>query len=580
MDMLWSLEKLYKSFDDPKLKEDIKRVGEMIEEMKGMCESEFTDIGNAEIKLTGYIEKQNELGDLFGNIFAFAQLTYSVDTTNMEALALIEKMEGYLPDIAVIEVKFTKWLVKLDKLIDDGIIGEHSFYIGEKLKNAKYMLSDEEEKLIAVMKNTGSKAWGKLQDTMVSSLLIEYDGEKLPLPAVRNLAYDKSADVRKAAYEAELNSYTKIEKSSAACLNAIKGEVVSISGMRGYKSPLEMTLLESRMDRETLDAMLGAMKEYLPEFRRYLKKKAAILGHEGGLPFYDLFAPMGGMDKKYTFEDARDFIVGNFGTFSNELGEFAGRAFDENWIDAKMREGKVGGAFCANLHGIKESRIMSNFSGTFSDVMTLSHELGHGYHGECLKNATYINSDYPMPLAETASIFCESIVINAALKIADKEETTAILEHSLLEATQVIVDILSRYVFETELFEKRKEASLSPEQLKDIMIKAQKEVYGDSLDHELLHPYMWVCKPHYYEAEANFYNFPYAFGLLFAKGLYAQYLDEGKSFIPKYKKLLFETGKNDIRGVLKTVGVESRDKAFWRNSLELIKRDIDTFVKL
>jgi len=322
------------------------------------------------------------------------------------------------------------------------------------------------------------------------------------------------------------------------------------------------------------------MKEYLPEFRRYLKKKAEILGYKSGLPFYDMAAPMGDVHKEYSYEETRDFIVANFKTFSDELGNYALNAFNENWIDAKMREGKVGGAFCANLHGIKESRIMSNFSRAFTDVTTLAHELGHGFHGHILKDATAMNSDYPMPLAETASIFCETIVMNAALKTADEQETIAIVEHSLQEATAVIVDILSRYIFETELFEKRNEASLSAEQLKDAMTRAQKESYGDGLDPEFLHPYMWACKPHYYEAEMNFYNFPYAFGLLFAKGLYARYLEEGEAFVPKYSALLYETGHNDIKGVLASAGVDSSDINFWRGSLEIIKKDIDTFCSL
>jgi len=580
MDMLWNLDKLYKSFDDPKLKADIEKVREMMTGMQKICEEDFANTDNSETKLINIINKSNEFADLIGNIYSYASLTYSVDTTNMKALGVIEKVEKMLPELAVIEVQFTRWLTKLEDIEYEGLIGDHKFAIAERLKSAKYMLDDKSEMILATMKNTGSNAWGKLQDTMTSSLTIEFDGEKLPLPAIRNLADDKSQDIRKRAYEAELAAYPEIEKSSAASINSIKGEVITECEMRGYESPLQMTLLNSRMDKETLDAMLAAMKEYLPELRKYMKKKASMLGHENGLPFYDMAAPMGGADKKYTYAEARDFIVEKFNTFSGELGAFANNAFENNWIDAKMREGKVGGAFCANLHGIRESRIMSNFSGGFSDVTTLAHELGHGFHGDCLKDATNMNSDYPMPLAETASIFCENIVMNAALETATPEETIAIVEHSLQEATAVIVDILSRYIFETKLFEMRKDASLSSDQIKEIMLEAQKEAYGDGLDQKYLHPYMWACKPHYYEASMNFYNFPYAFGLLFAKGLYARYLEEGDAFVPKYKTLLYETGKNDIKGVLATVGVDASDINFWRGSLELIKKDIDTFCKL
>jgi pepF/M3 family oligoendopeptidase len=580
MEMLWNLDKLYKSFEDEKLEEDIVKAEGLLKSLEDRVTEALDENDTSMDTLEWFIDKSNELGDLFGNVFIYAQLVYSVDTTNNQALKVIERAEKYLPAFAVFEVKYTKWLKTLNNIEYKGIVKDHKFSIEETLKQAKHMLDDKSEMIIATLRNTGSSAWDKLQETMVSSLSVDIDGKKLPLPAVRNMAYDKSADVRKKAFEAELAAYPAIEKSSAASLNAIKGEVIEMVKLRGYETPLEMTLQTSRMDRETLDAMITAMKEYLPDFRRYLRKKANMLGYEGGLPFYDLFAPVGGADKEYTFKEARDFIVKNFSSFSSELGNYAANAFDNNWIDAKIRDGKVGGAFCANIHGIRESRIMSNFSGVFSDVTTLAHELGHGYHGHCLRDATNTNSNYPMPLAETASIFCESIVMNAALKEANHDESTAILEHSLLEATQVIVDILSRYIFETELFEKRKEGSLSTDELKDAMVRAQKEAYGDGLDENALHPYMWACKTHYYNANRNFYNFPYAFGLLFAKGLYAMYMEEGESFIEKYDKLLYETGKNDIRGVLSTVGVDSGDIDFWRKSLELIKKDVDKFCSL
>jgi len=581
MNMLWELDNLYKNFESKKLKNDLKTIGEEFRNHIKWCEENFSNEENVEEKVKQYIETSNYLADKFMTMFAFGRLNMAVDTSNVQAIELIENLESYFPLLAVMEGKFAKWIEKLDINYNDKVILEHKFYIMEAKKSAKYILDDKSEEMLANLKNTGSGAWEKLQDTMVSTLITEFDGKNLPLPALRNLAYDASSDIRKRAYEAEIKTYKKIEKTSAAVLNAIKGEVIYTTTLRGYKSPLERTLIDSRMDKETLDAMLDSMREFLPDFRRYLKKKNQLLGNNTkGLPFYDLFAPMGKTDKTYSFEEARQFIIENFSKFSTKLGNYAKKAFENNWIDAKMREGKVGGAFCFPIHGIKESRILANFSGSFSDITTLAHELGHGYHGECLKDVTYLNSNYSMPMAETASIFCESYVSNVALKEANEENKIAIIEHNLMEATQVIVDILSRYEFETKLFELRNKSSLSVDKLKEIMLEAQLNTYGDGLDKNFLHPYMWACKPHYYSADANFYNFPYAFGLLFAKGLYAQYLNEGEPFVPKYDKLLVETGKNDVRGVLKTVGINSSDKNFWRNSLQLIKEDIDYFVKI
>ncbi len=326
--------------------------------------------------------------------------------------------------------------------------------------------------------------------------------------------------------------------------------------------------------------MLEAMRESLPDFHKYYRKKAEILGHENGLPFYDLFAPIGKLDMKFTYEEARDYIVKNFRTFSDKMADFADNAFENRWIDAEQREGKRGGAFCSNLFPIGQSRILSNFSGSFSSMTTLAHELGHGYHGLCLNDESILNCNYTMPIAETASIFCETIVMNAALKEATPEQAFSILEMSISDAGQVIVDIYSRFLFESELFHTRKDHSLSVDELKGIMIQAQKDAYGDGLDHNYLHPYMWINKPHYYFASRNFYNFPYAFGLLFAKGVYAEYLKRGQEFVPEYDKLLSATGKNTITDVARMVGIDIQSIDFWRSSLDLIRADIDKFVEL
>ena len=394
------------------------------------------------------------------------------------------------------------------------------------------------------------------------------------------MAYDKDEKVRKRAYEAEIASYTKIEEGVAAALNGIKGEVLTICEFRGYKSPLEQTLINSRMDEESLNVMLEAMKESMPKFREYLKRKAEILGHKNGLPFYDMYAPIVESDMEFDYEKGKKFVVDKFRTFSDNLANFAQKAMNNNWIDVMPKEGKVGGAFCAGIHYLGESRILLNYGNSFSDVVTMAHELGHGFHGECLKDESVLNTEYPMPIAETASTFCETIVKKAAIKEADKITALAILESEISDCNQVIVDIYSRFLFEKSLFEARKESALTVDQIKKLMLDAQREAYGDGLDPEYLHPYMWTWKPHYYYANSNFYNFPYAFGLLFAKGLYAEYLKKGSEFSSEYENLLSITGKHNIADITKEVGIDIHNKEFWKSSLRTIEEDIDKFMEL
>lgn len=588
MDMRWSLDELYTSFESKEYIGDLERLDELIKDFADWSEKNLKTTEKAAHKIETYLKKLIDLTNLFTKLISFASLTSAVDAKNELALKYLDKLQIKYTETTKPFNQFKSFIASiddLDRVIETSeFLKEHSFYLKEIKLDTKYQLSQEEEILIAKMKNTGSKAWAKLQNMVTSTLLvdIEIDGEvkNLPLPVVRNMAYSADKNLRKKAYEAELKAYEKIEETSAACLNGIKGEVITLCELRGYKSPLEETLIKSRMDEDILNAMFTAIKESLPAFHKYFRKKAELLGHKNGLPFYDLFAPIGSMNRTFTYEEAREYIVNNFRTFSHKLAAFADRAFENKWIDAKPREGKRGGAFCSNLHPIKESRIMANFDGSFSNVITLAHELGHGYHGLCLTEESILNSKYPMPLAETASIFCETIVVNAALEEASEEEKLSILEASLQDAGQVIVDIYSRFLFEDEVFERRKDHSLTVKELKDMMLEAQKKAYGNGLDHAYLHPYMWVNKSHYYSAERNYYNFPYAFGQLFSKGLYVKYLENKEAFVKKYDEFLRETGKNNINDVAKIMDIDVYSVDFYRSSLNLIEEDIEKFVEL
>ena len=588
MDFNWSLKEIYSAFNSDEFKKDLENLTLVIEDINIWATDVVKDNQNLVKKVEEYINKFTLVTEISSKLSIFVNLSLSVNTKDKEALKYSDILEKKLTNLVESSVKLERYISNIENI--DSIINksellkEHEFILMTVIEQSKYLLSDKEENIIANMKNTGSNAWIKLKDNLISTLMVEIEEDneikEVPLTIVLNMAYDKDEKVRKKAYEAEIKSYKKVEEGVAAALNAIKGEVLTVCDFRGYKSPLDKTLIDSRMNEESLEAMFSAMKESLPIFRKYLRRKGEMLGHNNGLPFYDLYAPVCEADMKFSFEEGTKFVEKNFRTFSDHLGDFASKAINNNWIDVKPREGKVGGAFCENLHFIGESRILLNYGDNFGDVITLAHELGHGFHGECLNDETTLNSDYPMPIAETASTFCETIIKKAAIKEATKDEALAILETEISDCTQVIVDIYSRFLFEKSLFEERKESSLSVEEIKELMLDAQREAYGDGLDPDFLHPYMWTWKPHYYDAEYNYYNFPYAFGLLFAKGLYAEYLKKGQAFAKDYEKLLSITGKNKIADVAKVMGIDINDKEFWKNSLKTVEEDINEFIEL
>ncbi len=583
MNKQWDLSILYSGFDDPRMAADMTAFDEVIGEVVAFAGS-LSDYSGEELLLR-YIELETKVSSLAEKLFIFANLRYSADTRDSEAASVMGVLMGKLSATAAPSAAVNKAIAKIpniEEIIEQNeILKEHSYRILSIVKDSKHLLTDAEESLFAEMNISGASAWSDLQSSLTSSLKVEYRGEEITLSSARNLAYDPDPEVRREAYEAELAAYPKVETAVAFALNSIKLQVIGEASRRGYASPLAKALDNSAMQQQTLDALLTAMQEYMPAFRKYLRAKARALGHEGGLPWYDLFAPMGKSDKKYTTEEARDYLLNIFAKFDTELHDMVKEAFDNSWIDFYPREGKVGGAFDCAVHSAGQSRVLTNFDGSFSDIVTLAHELGHSFHDRQVYKNSPLNRDYSMPVAETASTFNEVLVMNTAIsECTDRDTKLALIESQLMDATQIIVDIYSRYLFETSVFANRPAEFLSPERMCELMLDAQRQAYGDGLDESCMHPYMWLCKGHYYSGGLSFYNYPYAFGGLFARGIYAKYLEEGKPFVETYKSMLRATGTSTVEDAALVSGIDLTDVNFWRSGLASIAAQIDEFCEL
>ena len=581
MTEVWNLERIYTGFDDPQWSADFDAMGKKVAEITAFAKT-LQDAEPTQGLCTG-IRLQEELSHLMGKLAGYASLRSATNTRDSEANSRMGQIMQLYNGVAAPFAAWKDWASKLPNLLElvDGNedLQCYSFLFKNLSESSRFLLPGIGEAIMAKMSLSGSSAWSDLQQYLTSTVPVSYNGGTTNLSTIRNLAYSEDATVRKAAYEAELACYDRIKDSVAFALNSIKLETISACQLRGYASPLERTLKHSDMKQETLDAMLGAMDEYLPKFWQYLKTKAKALGHENGLPWYDLFAPMGTSSTKFTVEDARDYLVNLFAEFDSELSQMVASAFDDAWIDFYPRDGKVGGAFCAGVESLGESRILTNFDGMFGDVVTLAHELGHAFHNQCIREHRLLNRDYSMPLAETASTFNECVVMASAIgKATDREEKIALIESQLQDATQIICDIYSRFRFEKSVLDAREQEFMDADKLCQLMTDAQKQSYGDGLDQNVMHPYMWVCKSHYYGS--TYYNFPYAFGGLFARGLYAQYEKEGAAFVPKYKKLLYTTPIATAEDTAKVAGIDLTDKEFWRGALQTIADQIDLFCQL
>ena len=594
----WDLTNVYPSLESKEFKNAVKKYKKLLDELEALFDKKLskanskTDSKKVGKLLGESVDRFNAILELSGTIRSFIYSFVSTDSRNKDAMRAFSEYEQMSVQASVLNTKFQAWVGKLGKATLKKAVKTnasalmHAFALNETAEQSVYMMSEAEEGIATELSLSGGNAFGKLQGTVTSQLSIDFElnGEmkKMPMPALINLRSHPDEATRHRAYDAENKAWEGVKETLTACMNGVKGEAITLNKKRGREDAIHESIDSSHMDRATLKAMLSAMEASFPMFRKYFQNKAKRLGKDK-LAWWDIYAPVGKADKEYTFDEARDFIVENFNKFSPELGTFAKHAFDNNWIDAEQREGKRGGAFCMGVAGVKESRILSNFDGSFDQVSTLAHELGHGFHNYCAYQAkkTPLQKNTPMTLAETASIMCETIVTEAVLEqITEPQEVLAVLEAQLNGAAAVIVDIYSRYLFEKEVFERREKSELSSDELNDMMERAQKATYGDGLDEQYLQKFMWTWKPHYYSSGRSFYNYPYAFGLLFATGLYAIYQQRGPAFVDDYKNLLATTGEASAADLAKHFGIDITKRKFWDDSIAIISKRVDQYCEI
>ncbi len=585
----WNTTAFYPSLDSSAFLADLQSVQsdlaalEALFEQHGVNRLEFAPDGQTAAQtFEPIVQDLNALQHRIRLVTGFINCFVSTDSRN--DLAQAKQSELQLVNVRIFKLikRLTAWIGSIDV---DGLLQfcelarDHEFAVRKMQSSAKQQMTPLEEDLAASLNPSGSGAWGKLHSNFSSILEVEVQGKRIPMTAARAMASHPYASTRKAAFEAELMGWQSAEVPLAAALNGIKGEVNVLNNRRGYQSALEPSLEQANIDSATLEAMHAACVEAFPDFRRYLRAKAKLVGDTNGLAWWNMLAPVGQSSRSWGWTEGTEFIAQQFGSYSSKLEAFARRSFNEHWIDAEPRVGKRGGAFCMGVRG-DESRILMNFEPSLDSLSTLAHELGHGYHNLCLKDRTPMQKNTPMTLAETASIFCETIVSNAALKTATDAEKLYILDTELQGQNQVVVDIHSRFLFESRVFQKRASRELSVAEFKQMMLEAQRETYGDGLDQSTLHPYMWAVKGHYYSGGLSFYNYPYTFGLLFALGLYAQYQADPEPFKARYDDLLSSTGLNDAATLAARFHIDTRDTAFWRSSLDQIRGRIDEFCAL
>ncbi len=534
--------------------------------------------------LSEIISTTNELQRRLRRVNTYLYAIVTTDSRDERASALTVELQSRTSALGPLTKRLAQWVAALG--VDELVAGSelataHRYMLETWAETADLQMSESEESLAAELGPSGGLAWSRLHGDVSSQLLVELefsDGrrETVPMAAARGMATHPDATRRQAAYHGELAAWATVEVPLAAALNGAKGEFSVLNRRRGWRDDLDPALRVNSLDRRTLDAMTTAVVASLPDFHRYFRAKARVLGHDGGLPWWDLFAPVGAATE-VDWDAATTLVRDAFAAFSTDLVGLADRAFGERWIDAEVRDGKRGGAYCAGVES-DVSRIMMNFDGSADSVSTLAHELGHAFHNVALATRTPLQQRTPMALAETASIFCETLLFEHARRSSENPaQRLALLDTNLVGSSQVVVDIHSRFLFETELCARRRRTTLSPNELSGLMLETQAVAYGDGLHPDHRHRYMWAVKPHYF---TPFYNWPYTYGLLFGLGLYSRYQDDRAEFIAGYGDLLASTGMADAATLAARFDIDVRDQAFWDASLDVVRAQIDDYVDL
>ena len=515
---------------------------------------------------------------------AYVYATVATNTRDETAQALLSEIEVAGSRITPLLARLADFVCDHDVDALSAVSSEARDHLGPLLRLAErseHQMDESEEGLYAELSTTGSSAWGRLQSDVTSQLTVDVQlptgTKRMPMPAVRGLATEADVAVRKAAYDAEMVAWPTVATACAAAMNAIKGEANTINRRRRWDSPLDASLYGNSVSRATFDAMQSAIIASLPDFRSWMRTKARLHGHTGALPWWDLMAPLPVAGGSITWDESIHLVRNAFSSFSPNLAGLVDRAINESWLDVPSREGKVGGAFCMPFVDDR-SLVLLNWSGSVESAQTTAHELGHAYHNTQLAGRTPLQKRLPMALAETASIFCETLVVEAGLATLQGKERLALLDVDLQGANQVVVDIHSRFLFETEVFARRQRRTLGVNELNEIMLQSQADAYGDGLDQTTAHPHMWVLKGHYYGS--HFYNWPYTYGLLFGLGLFAQYHADPDRFRGGYDDLLSRAGMATAEELGAAFGIDVTSEAFWTASLDVLRARMAEYSKL
>ncbi len=537
--------------------------------------------------------KAEDLGARLTHIFSYVHCLRSADARNEVYAQEYAQLYSLAAEFEKFEVDVLHALKSTTDADFEAFIAREQLLpvahsIRKVREKALHTMSRAEERLASDLNLDGFHAWGRLYDTVSSKLKFEMNfsgGKKeiLPISQWRSLMSDVDREVGKAAFEGGNRAWEGIEDVCAAALNSIAGTRLTLNKHRGIDHFLYQSLLQASIGRDSLDAMYQAIYDNIDIAREIVRAKASFLGSKG-IRWFEREAPLPLKDSsRFSWEDGTKLVAKSFATVYPKLATYYEEALNNKWVESEPRDGKVPGAFCTGTPITKEQRVYMTFSGSLSDVSTLAHEFGHAFHSHILRDMRPAAQEYPMTLAETASIFAEHILAEGVFAdegISDMQKLL-MLDGSLGGAAVLLLDITVRFEFEKAFHEERAKGELSVSRFKELMIETQKRVWGDALSDGGEDPMFWASKLHFYITGVSFYNFPYTFGFLLARALASLFHEQGASFLPKYEEFLMLTGSDTVENVVsRSIGEDTTKPEFWAKSIKSLEAPLAKYKEL
>jgi len=579
----WNLADLYNGPDAPELKADLASSESAADAMQSRYAAKLAkllDGGKGGAEIAQAVREYEALNDVMGRIVSYASLLYAADTSDPKR----QKFFGDIQEkITAISSKLLFFPLELNRLDDDALekamsrseLSHFRPWLEDLRKEKPYQLEDKLEQLFHEKAVTARAAWDRLFSETMTALKFDVDGEKLSLEPTLNHLLEPDEAKRKAAAEALAKVFKDNVRLFTLITNTLAKDKEISDRWRGFIDVADSRHLANRVEKEVVDALVGAVREAYPRIsHRYYAMKAKWLGKKK-LAHWDRNAPLPEEPKQVIgWEDARNTVLTAYGDFSPRMADIAGQFFVKGWIDAPVREGKSPGAFSHPTVPSAHPYILLNYQGKPRDVMTLAHELGHGVHQVLANKQGPLMAPTPLTFAETASVFGEMLTFRRLLEQAPSpRERKALLAAKVEDMINTVVRQIAFYSFERKVHTERREGELTSERLGEIWLEVQKESLGPAIELKPGYETFWSYIPHF--IHAPFYVYAYAFGDCLVNSLYAVYEKAEKGFAERYLDMLAAGGTKHHKELLVPFGLDASNANFWLMGLKVIEGLID-----